>query len=433
MRYYRFASWTVISLLVAYAVALRLVLPWGLPLWIDESWTAVLSSAPTLPAFVRHMWLDSNAPLYYLFIWVWPFESSLGLKLPSLLFMLAAAGVAAFWRPRETDRSTALFWAALLLLWEPGITASVDARYYTLLLLLSTAQTVAFLRLNEEPTLRRANLWVGLCSAAMLTHYYAAFAALFQGLAYLWRYRWAAARTWPALFLLLPAIAWFAYHFPRLVLYSEPGTAWYWRLAPVEALGLLFWPFATGPIAGAVILAIVALFVRRPPAGVVVTGAAAAAALVAVVAIGLFRPFLVDRYLIPLVPPLLLLLAHSVRPIAFLPLAAWFAVQLDSPGDYRGRLMSRAGFGLERPVEQVRDVQSATWYFNFPGAHLMDEEQMVALLEDAFARNGAGVEAHWGVRTDVDAAILVRPRREVVQRYKGWNCVKIGETVVCRR
>ena len=220
--YYWIATWSSIGLVMIYAMVLRAYIAWDLPLWLDESWTAVLSSAPDLPTFTRYMWLDSNAPLYYVLIWLWPFESNFGLRVPSFIFMLATAAVAIIWRPNGVRRGTAVFWAALLLLlWKPGTGLFIDARYYALLLLISTAQTIAFMKLLDEPSLKRACWWTGLATLGVLTHYYAALPALVQGLFYLGRHRTVALRTWPALMLLAPAVAWAAFHWPRLVMYAR--------------------------------------------------------------------------------------------------------------------------------------------------------------------------------------------------------------------
>lgn len=173
---------SVIGLAALYTLVLRLIVAWGLPLWIDESWTAVLSSAHSFSDWRHQAWLDSNAPLYYFFIWLWPFESDFGLKLPSLLFLIGSAALAALWRTDSLTRDQRFFWGALIFLWAPGMSLFVDARYYGLLFLLSVAQTVAFLRLVERPSLARASLWTGLSTLAVLSHYYAAIPATAQGL-----------------------------------------------------------------------------------------------------------------------------------------------------------------------------------------------------------------------------------------------------------
>ena len=116
---YEVTTWTFLGLSAAFVLGLRIYLAWDLPLWLDESWTAVLSAAPTLQSFVHQMWLDSNAPLYYFLMWLWPVETSFGLKIPSIVFMIASSCIAYFFRPVE--RKQALFWGVLLIFWSPGM------------------------------------------------------------------------------------------------------------------------------------------------------------------------------------------------------------------------------------------------------------------------------------------------------------------------
>src|SRR4051812_14821337 len=74
----------------AAVLAIRFWLIPGLPLWLDETWTAVIAGQPTWAAFWREVWLDANAPLYYLVMALWPGEGNFALRLPSLIFMSAA-------------------------------------------------------------------------------------------------------------------------------------------------------------------------------------------------------------------------------------------------------------------------------------------------------------------------------------------------------
>lgn len=376
--------------MAAYAVTLRFWLAWNLPLWLDESWTAVISKASSLADFTHQAWLDSNAPLYYFLMWLWPFESDFGLKLPSLIFVIAAPTLAVLCRRGRIS----LMWAVLLLLWMPSIHFSVDARGYSLLLLLSVLQTVAFVRVLERPSTGRAAAWVGLSSLAILTHYYAAIPALIEGLVYLWMHRKRALRTWPALFLLAPAVGWFAYHVPRLLLYAEDP--WYERVGLRDWPRMLLWPLGGGALVCAFgILVITGLFLRRPPRVILATAGAGWIAAALLVGVGLLRPMLVDRYLLPCVPPILLGLAASVRFNGYLPLAGWLALNIGSPVSLRSGLEDRAWFGLELPARELPDARVVSWQMDYPGSVILDEEKMKSLLSDAFARNGRTVTARW--------------------------------------
>ncbi|NBU85209.1 MAG: hypothetical protein EBS21_11655, partial [Sphingomonadaceae bacterium] len=166
-------SIAVAALIVA-TMALRLWASHGLPLWIDESWTAMIASQSSWGAFWREVWLDCNPPLYYALMALWTKIfglSAFALRLPSLLFVTAAALLPLIWRVPGLSRAATLCWAALILLWGPGFDLAADARGYGLLLLLSTAQALAFIRLMHSPDVRRAALWAGLGSLSGLTHY----------------------------------------------------------------------------------------------------------------------------------------------------------------------------------------------------------------------------------------------------------------------
>ena len=348
----RAVTGTLIGLAALYSLALRIYVAWGLPLWVDESWTAVLSAARSLPDWARQAWLDSNAPFYYFLIYLWPFESDFGLKLPSLLFLLGACATAALWRPGSLDRNRALFWAALVLLWRPGLSLFIDARYYGLLFFLCVGQTIAFARLLERPDRARACYWVGLSALAALTHYYAVILIAAQGLVLLWRVRFGALRLWPAALLGTPLFAEFAWHWPRLQLYA--ANAWYERIRADQLLDYLAWPI-TGSAASAIgVLGLVILFRRKAPAPIAATVIASAICLFVMIGLGMLRPTVVPRYLIPAAPGLLLGIAAYSRPVAWLPITAVMCLFLDRPATMRRALQSRAWYGLEVPAAMCR-------------------------------------------------------------------------------
>lgn len=196
-------------------------------LWLDETWTGLHASQPSLAAFLRWVYVDINAPLYYALMWVWAHLFGLSdgsLRFPSLLFGLAFPLLALI-PTREIDRTTGLVWCALLATWSPGLFQSQEARCYTMLLALCTGGTILHARLMARPTLWRATAWAAVGSLAILTHYYAAILFGCQGLIYLAVRRGAAMRTWPAALAFVPAFGWMAYHLPQLTAFAE--TNWY--------------------------------------------------------------------------------------------------------------------------------------------------------------------------------------------------------------
>lgn len=435
---YLTVTWCGLALFAAAAIVLRFWAVQGLPLWLDESWTAVISASPSFADFRHQVWLDSNAPLYYTVMWLWPFESAAGLRIPSMAFSLFAPLAAVLWRPASLSRRSAAMWAVLLLLWVPSLYASTDARPYALLLLVCTLQTIAFVRLVEDPDTRRAALWVGLCALAILTHYYAAAPAAVEGLAYLWLYRWRAVRTWPALALLTPALAWLVYHLPRLLLYAEHS--WYERVGLHDWPRMLLWPLGGG--SGLVVICVVCLavlFLRRPPREVAVAAACGWIACAMLVAAGLLRPMLVDRYLLPCAPAILLGLAACLHLTGYLPVAAVMLASAGPADALRRGLQDRAAFGLEDAVRHLPNARTVTWSIDNRTVGVFDRRQMELLLADAFARNGRTISARWGNLTAGDGLIwFYGPSSEIeAERIRReWICTTHrgnSSTLICSR
>lgn len=443
---YWYITWSLIGLAVACSLALRISGAWQLPLWLDESWTAVLSSAATFASFRWQMWLDSNAPLYYFLVWLWPFESNFGLRIPSLLFLAATAAVAAVWRHRDIPLGAAVFWAALLLLWHPDIGLFIDARYYSLLLLVSTAQTIAFLHALDSPCRKQASIWVGLGTLAVLTHYFAAVPAALQGIIYLVRHRRKAIRNWPALLLTLPALGWLIFHWPRLALYAHPDIAWYDRVTFTEVPGFFYWPLG-GLYVGIAVLVLVFVFRRRRPLpeSVQMLLWSVLATSVVMIAAGVVRPMLVTRYLIPIVPPVLLCVAVAVRRAGYLPIAAVMLLSISNPAGRIDIVRKHHRFGLESSAELLPNARVVAWMLDYGAAGIHDGPQMSAMLQDAFRRRGQHINARWGANELLsgDALILFYGREGhppqqversgVIDKVKAeWSC-REDEALTYRR
>lgn len=383
----------------ASVLALRLSLMSDLPMWIDETWTAVIAEQPDWRAFWREVWLDANAPLYYLFMALWPGEGNFALRLPSLLFMIAASALVLAWRLPGLSSSARLTWAALLFFWSPGLLLSADARGYALLLLIATAQAIAYARLLEAPGLKRAALWCGLAGLAVATHYFAAWPALVQGLFYLALHRGRALRTFPALLVLAPLAAWGLYHLPRLLIYAQPGIAWYDTLtletaAQVGARTL----GPTVPFALLLGLILAACRLLRPEPsgrGARWTAISGAACLLLLLAMGMRQPFLVERYLTPLAPSLLLgvvLLARA--PTGYAIVVAWYLAAI-TPTGTRQLLETRSRYGLEVPSRYLLPARPdhVAYSLGYPGARVLDPGTTAQIGSYFFRRAGQRVEA----------------------------------------
>ncbi len=142
------------------------------PTWVEDA----LGPAQIGQALVA----DNHPPLYFLVLRGW--REMLGdeermTRALSALLSLAALGVF-FVAVRESLGATAALWATLLLgLAVPDIALAREARSYSLLLLLLMGAVAAIARLEARgPSLGRAAALGATACAAMLTHYFAAFA-----------------------------------------------------------------------------------------------------------------------------------------------------------------------------------------------------------------------------------------------------------------
>ena len=295
------------------------------PLWFDEAFTLAVISPPDFATFWREVYLDSNAPGYYLLARIWTDiagRSDFALRIPGLIAVAVAAALPLLYRPAGLSRNAALTWGGLLFLWW-GVGVFLDGRCYPVLLALSTFQVLAFVRLLRKPDRAAAWLWTITSSLSILTHYYAGFIVLAQGVAFLWSARAAALRTWPAALAFVPAAAWIIHHAPRLAAYSQPSVAWHPRLTLDGAFDQLITLTTNGPAMGvlaiAVLLALGLLLSRqdsaspRPDRALILAASAGLAGLGLILAMGLLKPTLTGRYLIPAVPSLLLTLVLAIR------------------------------------------------------------------------------------------------------------------------
>ena len=366
----RFLLWSLAAIGAAAIFVMRIWLGQALPLWIDETWTAMIVSQASWGDFWREVWLDCNAPVYYTLVGLWAGVAGLSnaaIRAPSLLFMAAAAAVPLLWKIRSLSLEARVTWAALIFFWWPGIAMSLDARSYALLLLVSCLQTVAFARLLDDPSLRRALIWSSIASTAILTQYYAIYVVVVQGLIYLYLHRGRALRTWVAAAAFLPAMGWLIYHLPRLLEYARPDVAWYGTNSLYKAVGFALSTIGPPQILFAifcdVILLIALLAGRRSRSGqsdephmparhLWWTAAAGLLVLMLALAIGMVRPSLTARYLTPVVPMSLLGLVLVARMskrahLGYVMLIGLFLAAALTPAALDRRLRNRAFYGGE--------------------------------------------------------------------------------------
>ncbi len=392
----------------------RLWLLRDLPLWVDETWTGTIVSQPSWSAFVREAWLDPNAPLYYVVMRLWTEAaglSNLALRIPSLVFVAAAAALPLVWRVPELSREARATWAALIFLWVPSIIFSLDARSYALLLLVATAQAIAYVRLIEAPTLQRAALWSLLAALSILTHYFAGLLAGVQGLAFLYRHRGAALRTWPAALTFVPAFACLLYHLPRLLHWARPEIAWYGKVTGATAWELP--AFVMGPVVPLFLPLVVVLLIgarfKTAPAGrdepespanalwwAVGTGLVA---LLLAGLLGALRPMLTLRYLTPIVPLALLGLVLAARGakrahVAYLLLTGLYLAFAMKPAMLQTLLRERSEAGYERAAEFLIAARPERLVFaaDAPGSKHADPHSLEETGAFFFRRAGLDVD-----------------------------------------
>ena len=312
------------------------------PLWLDENFSATIAAQPTVARLVDWCLNELSGPLYYSLLWAWEKfagDSNIALRIPSLTFSVMAPCFL-LWNGHP-DRATRTVWALCIALWQPGLGIATEARPYTLMLLLGCVQAVCFLDLMRAPTTRRAAIWAGVSSLAVLTHYHALVISGVQGLAFLLVWRQTALRTWPALLVLTPLAAWMSWHLPVVLHYANSGQTWYQLLSLKQALFVpLFFCGSVATAAALVVLLPASLYAwfaqaRSPDAPPfhlspeIVLIATGMIATLIVVGMGFIRPSFSMRYLLPYVGAVSLLIPIVVRKVKpLLPVAPMLIIML---------------------------------------------------------------------------------------------------------
>lgn len=379
-----------VGALLLFTTAAKLAFAMSHPLEFDELWTGTIASQRSLSGFVRQCYLDVNAPLSYLVAWLWAHSAGLSdaaLRSPNVVFSSAAA-LLALAPSRAMSRQAALIWAALLACWVPGFVFAAEARSYALLLFIATGSTLAYAALLARPSIGSAFVWTGASSLLILTHYFALPLVACQGLGFLLVHRLRAVRTWPALAAFLPAFASLAVHAALLARFSGHSAAGAAPLRASELLPLI--AFMVGGRSSAWILlawAAVALTLWRlrpssarsaptqgDPSLTWMAPATSVAAAALCLAVSMAHPFVIDRYLTPMVPGVLLGVALVARRLGRawpLAPAALVALQFGLViGLLPAALHPASGPSLESAWSDLRDagVRRLVFYWDSPAA-----------------------------------------------------------------
>jgi hypothetical protein len=438
-----------------YVVGSRVHIAANAPLWLDETWSGMITTRADWPEFWREAWLDCNPPLYYLFLtgWVGLFgDSNLMLRLPSILFVIAAAMLPVIWRPQGLNRVGAWTVAALILLWPQGLGVMLDARGFGLMLLLSTMSCLVVNQMLERLTLKRAAAWVALGTMMFLTHYFAAVLVIGQVIVLFYRHRAGMFRIWPTAIIAVPGLAWFAYHMPRLREYARPDVVWQQHTNAESALGNLTYIFGVfnvislGVIAGILLL----LYDRKRKSSnvisstgsdhnlLLVAGTAAIGFTIAII-VGTLQASLVDRYLVPLVPPtmfgLALITQRTTRQeIAGLLLAFIFLMPGLNAKQAEQAVNGRAMYGYENGSAFIRErnPDQLIFMWDHPGAKIIDPQSLASVGSYFMARDGLDLPVKTVVAPEnSDANVLLRAAANSPRAAVIWLFNK-GDTTAAR-
>jgi 4-amino-4-deoxy-L-arabinose transferase-like glycosyltransferase len=303
---------------------------WGLgeqSFWLDEVDAIAMASEPLAQQLRKLAAVGENGPLYFIIFKVWialAGTSEFGARYLSCLASTLAVPLLAVVAHRLTrDTRIAMIGAALAATSPFYVWYAQDAKMYPHYAALALAAQYAFLRALARGG---AAWWAGYVIASSLALYIHLFAALqiaansAVGLVYAWRSR----RRWrpfalSTAALVLPYVPLAVWQAPVLMQGARVGYPPTPLSAMVVALGeQLTWHAAPAPtrwlllpLAGALLAGMWHL-ARTNARGATAIGLWLAVPLVAVLALQFTVPVFRDRYLIPLVAPLLILLACAI-------------------------------------------------------------------------------------------------------------------------
>jgi len=293
------------------------------PLWRDEAWSVAVSGRSVAGTLHVVATRETNMGLYYLLLNLWLRAGGTGeawVRALSVIPALATLPVVAAIVRRLVPGAAPAALAALLLAVNPFfLTYAREARAYSLALLLTALATLLFLRALERPSVGTLTSYAVVLVAAEYTQLLAVLVLCPHLLALARRgllrsRRWLSVYAGAALAVAPLAVA--------VALNRHNQAAWIPRLR-----GSTLTDFATA-LAGShplllaesalAAVALVAVWRRRDRlASVTVYAAVGVLAPVALVAVVSLRvPLFVDRYLIPVLPPLVLLLVLGLVRLA---------------------------------------------------------------------------------------------------------------------
>ena len=383
----------------------------GLPLWIDETFTATIATQTSFAGLVRWCLTELTGPAFYGPMWLWTKvagSSDAMLRLPAVTMALATPLVIA--RFGHRDRSLALLWAALCFLWLPSLPGSTEARAYPQLMLLGCLQVMAFIAVVRDCRSRTLLAWSAVTAAAVLTHYYALVISGLQGLSLLVLFRRQLLAHWLAMFPLALAAAWMAFHLSFLMQFAGSRFAAYEPLPWSFFLMTPMLVFGAG-LQGTIILAALGWTRVRhwreaapdlPERLLVWTGVIS---LVILVLVGFWKASFAPRYLTPVMPAVLFGLAlwarrHASRePVAVAAALGWLLVMMTTvaiAGSTDVRFEERRAMTIEPASAWIAERHPERLYFlwSTPTGEVSSVPNLTDIAGFAFRRMGAPVKVH---------------------------------------
>jgi hypothetical protein len=340
----------ILAAAILVGVVHRLVFGWSAPLWLDETYTAVIASEPDVHGLFLWCRNELSGPVYYAGMWLWEKlvgDGNFALRLPSLIASLGAiALIAVAGGPNQRERR---LWAGLTAVWLPGLLFVAQARPQALLFLLATVQAIAFLRCIDRRSPRWLTIWSAVSALMILTHLHATAIIGLQALCILWTFRPRLREVWPSIAIFAIVALWLPLQLSFVAGILKPGAALYPVLGLKDLLKIPYYLFAANVAAFAVVALVVGILVaqwtRRRSAGEPMPYSRTEAMLAlsgllsvtVVVAAGFVRSSFEPRYLLPYMPSLLfgltLVLARTRLLSGALPgfiLAMWAGAAVDN-------------------------------------------------------------------------------------------------------
>lgn len=414
--------WTALAV----GIACRIFAGIDTPLWFDETFSAVIATQSSLNSLIRFMLTELSGPAYYSMLWGWEKlagDSNIALRLPSLALSIATP-IVILWKGHP-DRQVRMIWAAVTALSVVGFDSATQARPYALLFLLATMQSIAFIRLIDDPRLGRAFAWTTLCALTVLTHYHGAVICGLQGVAYVVLCRARALRSWPALLPLVPMALWMGWHIPFVLGFAGGDATWYGTLT-LDSLWLLpalltglAWP---GVILLSAMMGSIGMDLWRTAhgrmrwpysSGETALVASGMGAIAIVMAVGFVTPSFTSRYILPYTPAMLAAIALWIRRMGHLAPIMTAALLCAMIGSSASQLIGyirdpqedfRYAFNFEEPSAWIADqgAERLVFLWDSPTAGLPDPDGHMAAVGGFFLRRSAA---------DVAVRALPWPRR----------------------